>query len=161
MRRQARSRRAVSRVLRRSDPDAKRRVTRLGRRPRPSRLNAGAARKRLRRRDEQSAAPKRGARDQGVARGARRTRRSVVRPPFLTFLRATRRTRGEPIAPRAPPRLTPEGKPGRRAAMPRAAPAARTTAHALSPPSYRIHSPCRLPLLPPPARRSRVAGRGR
>ena len=73
MRRQARSRRAVSRVLRRSDPDAKRRVTRLGRRPRPSRLNAGAARKRLRRRDDTSAAPKRGARDQGVARGARRT----------------------------------------------------------------------------------------
>src|SRR5215207_11160571 len=106
MRRLARSRRAVSRVLRRSDPDAKRRVTRLGRRPRPSRLNAGAARKRLRRRDDTSAAPKRGARDQGVARGARRTRRWAVRPAFLTFLRATRRTRGEPIAPRAPPRVT-------------------------------------------------------
>ena len=102
MRRQARSRRAVSRVLRRSDPDAKRRVTRLGRRPRPSRLNAGAARKRLRRRDEQSAAPKRGARDQGVARGARRTP-SFGGPALLpSLLRATRRTRGEPIAPALP-----------------------------------------------------------
>src|SRR5215204_2306773 len=108
MRRLARSRRAVSRVLRRLDPDAKRRVTRLGRRPRPSRLNAGAARKRLRRRDDTSAAPKRGARDQGVARGARRTRRWAVRPAFLTFARPA----------------------GRAAAMPRAAPAARTTAHA-------------------------------
>src|SRR5829696_9960392 len=43
MRRQARSRRAVSRVLRRSDPDAKRRVTRLGRRPRPSRQRCRGA----------------------------------------------------------------------------------------------------------------------
>src|SRR5215210_4834993 len=107
MRRQARSRRAVSRVLRRSD------LTRKGASPglggglaRPG-SDAGAARKRLRRRDDTSAAPKRGARDQGVARGARRTRRSAVRPAFLTFLRATRRTRGEPIAPRAPPREKP------------------------------------------------------
>ena len=76
--------------------------------------DAGAARKRLRRRDEQSAAPKRGARDQGVARGARRTL-SFGGPALLpSLLRATRRTRGEPIAPRAPPRDSPEGKPGRR-----------------------------------------------
>src|SRR5829696_9013688 len=72
--------------------------------------DAGAARKRLRRRDDTSAAPKRGARDQGVARGARRTRRWAVRPAFLTFARPA--GRGEPIAPRAPPRIKPEGKPG-------------------------------------------------
>src|SRR5215208_1863086 len=100
--------------------------------------DAGAARKRLRRRDDTSAAPKRGARDQGVARGARRTRRWAVRPSFLTFARP-RRTRGEPIAPRAPPLLKPEGKPGRRAANASGRPAARTTAHALSPPTETCH----------------------
>src|SRR5215203_4816357 len=108
MRRQARSRRAVSRVLRRSDPDAKRRVTRLGRRPRPSRQQCRGCAQALKARDEQSAAPKRGARDQGIARGARRTL-SFGGPALLpSLLRATRRTRGEPIAPRAPPRVKPE-----------------------------------------------------
>src|SRR5829696_7580679 len=112
MRRQARSRRAVSRVLRRSD------LTRKGASPglggglaRPG-SDAGAARKRLRRRDDKSAAPKRGARNQSVARGARRTP-SFGGPALLpSLLRATRRTRGEPIAPRAPPRVKSEGKPG-------------------------------------------------
>src|SRR5215208_3601625 len=102
MRRPARSRRAVSRVLRRSD------LTRKGASPglggglaRPG-SDAGAARKRLRRRDDKSAAPKRGARDQGVARGARRTP-SFGGPALLpSLLRATRRTRGEPIAPALP-----------------------------------------------------------
>jgi hypothetical protein len=158
MRRQARSRRAVSRVLRRSDPDAKRRVTRLGRRPRPSRLNAGAARKRLRRRDEQSAAPKRGARDQGVARGARRTLR-FGGPASLPYLpsRDPPDARGTDRAPRSPSGH-PRGKPGRRAAaMPRAAPAARTTAHALSPPTDRF-THVGFSLLPPPLAK-RVAGR--
>ena len=73
----------------------------LGGRPRPSRLHAGAARKRLRRRDE-SPQRRSAGRDQGVARGARRTRRSVVRPPSLPFFARPAGRAGTDRAPRSP-----------------------------------------------------------
>src|SRR5829696_2187883 len=83
---------------------------------------------------------------------------SAVRPSFLTFLRATRRTRGEPIAPRAPPRLKPRASLDDAPPMPRAAPAARTTALALSPPT-KLHPPMSASRSSLPPLAKRVAGR--
>src|SRR5829696_2187881 len=85
---------------------------------------------------------------------------SAVRPPFLTFLRATRRTRGEPIAPRAPPRLKPEGKPGRRAANASGRSGRENDGARPLATNQTASTHVGLPLLPPPAREA-SGGEGR
>ena len=139
-------------------PDAKRRVTRLGRRPRPSRLRCRGCAQALKASGRHVRSAE--ARGQGPRRRARgASDPSFGGPALLPYLpsRDPPDARGTDRAPRSPSGH-PRGKPGRRAAaMPRAAPAARTTAHALSPPTDRF-THVGFSLLPPPLAK-RVAGR--